>query len=137
MQLLCPGEPAQYFFFSSNPPAFLYYSHFIAILAAVIFVLLLIPRVRESIAIKLYLAIVFFFTAWTVIDVLLWASIRPDVILFSWSLQILLELLLYVSAFYFAYVFIAQKDLGFFGEIGLFILLIPIIVILPTSYLLP
>lgn len=137
MQPLCPGEPAQYFFFSSNPPAFLYYSHFIAILAAVIFVLLLIPRVRESIAIRLYVAIVFFFTTWTILDVLLWASIRPDVILFSWSLQILLELLLYVSAFYFAYVVISQKDLPFLGKIGLSVLLIPIISILPTHYLLP
>ncbi|MDP1690250.1 MAG: HAMP domain-containing sensor histidine kinase [bacterium] len=137
MQLLCPGEPAQYFFFSSNPPALLYYAHFIAILAAIAFVLLLIPRVRESLAIKLYVATVFFFTVWTIIDVFLWASIRPDIILFSWSLQILLELLLYISAFYFAHVFIVQKDLSFLGKIGLFVLLIPIIAILPTSYLLP
>lgn len=137
MLQLCSGEPAQYFFFSSNPPALLYYSHFVAILVAVAFVLLLIPRVRESLAIKLYLAIVFFFMAWAIADVLLWASIRPDVILFSWSLQILLELLLYVAAFYFAYVFISQKDLPFLGKVGLLVLLAPIIGILPTSYLLP
>src|SRR3989344_3184780 len=137
MQPLCPWEPAQYFFFSSNVPTLLYYSHFIAILAAVVFALLLIPKVRESLSIKLYLVSVFFFTAWTIIDVLLWASNRPDLVLFYWSLQILLEILLYTSAFYFAYVFIAQKDLQFLGKIGLVILLAPMIALLPTSYLLP
>src|SRR3989344_2298222 len=137
MQPLCPWESAQYFFFSSNVPTLLYYSHFIAILAAVIFSLVLIPRVRESLSIKLFLITVFFFTAWTIIDVLIWASNRPDLVLFYWSLQILLEILLYTSAFYFAYAFIAQKDLKFLGKIGLGILLVPIIMILPTSYLLP
>lgn len=137
MQPLCPWEPAQYFFFSSNVPTLLYYSHFIAILAAVVFALLLVPHVRNSLSIKLYLVSVSFFTAWTIIDVLLWASNRPDLVLFYWSLQILLELLLYTAAFYFAYVFIVQKDLQFLGKIGLVILLIPIIVVLPTTYLLP
>ena len=137
MELLCPWEPAQYFIFSSNVPTLLYYSHLTAVLAAAIFALVLIPRVRESLAIKLFLAAVFFFSAWTIIDVLLWASNRPDIVLFYWSFQILLELLLYTSAFYFAYVFIAQKDLQFLGKVGLAILLIPVIVILPTSYLLP
>ena len=137
MQLFCPWEPAQYFFFSSNVPTLLYYSHFIAILAAIVFALLLIPRTRESLSIKLYLASVFFFTAWTIIDVLLWASNRPDLVLFYWSLQILLELLLYTSAFYFAYVFIVQKDLRLMWKIGLVVLLIPVLVLLPTSYLLP
>jgi signal transduction histidine kinase len=136
MELLCPWEPAQYFFFSSNVPTLLYYSHFVAILAAVIFAIALIPRVRESLAVKLYLVSVFFFTAWTIIDVLLWASNRADIVLFYWSLQLLLELLLYTSAFYFAYVFIAQKDLPFSGKLGLTVLLIPVLVLLPTSYLL-
>ena len=136
MELLCPWEPAQYLFFSSNVPTLLYYSHFVAILAAIIFAIALIPRVRESLAVKLYLVSVFFFTAWTIIDVLLWASNRADIVLFYWSLQLLLELLLYTSAFYFAYVFIAQKDLSFRGKLGLSALLIPILVVLPTHYLL-
>lgn len=137
MQPLCPWESAQYFIFSSNVPPLLYYSHLIAILAAVIFTLVLIPRVRESLSIKLFLAVILFFTAWAVMDILLWASNRADIVLFYWSLQMLLEMLLYVSAFYFAYVFIAQEDLKFLWKIGLVILLMPIIVLLPTSYLLP
>lgn len=137
MQPLCPWEPAQYFLFSSNVPSFLYYSHLTAILTAIIFAIILIPRVRESLPVKLFLATIFFFTVWTVIDLPLWALNRPDIDLFLWSLQVLTELFMYVSAFYFAYVFIAQKDLKFLWKIGLVILLIPVIVLLPTSYLFP
>lgn len=137
MELLCPWESAQYLIFSSNVPTLLYYSHFIAILAAIIFALALISRVRESLPIRLFIATIFFFTVWTVLDVLLWASNRADIVLFFWSLQILLEMLLYASAFYFAYVFATQKDLRFLWKLGLVILLTPIIVLLPTAYLLP
>lgn len=137
MELLCPWESAQYFIFSSNVPSFLYYSHLVAILAAVIFAFVLIPHVRESFAIKLFFATIFFFTVWTIIDIPLWALNRPDIDLFLWSLQVLTEVFVYVSAFYFAYVFIAQKDLGYVWKIGLVILLAPIIILLPTPYLFP
>ena len=137
MELFCPWEPAQYLFFSSNVPPLLYYSHLTALLAAIIFSFVLIPRARESLAVKLFLLAMALFSAWTTIDVLLWASNRPDVVLFYWSLQILLETFFYAAAFYFAYVFIAKKDLGFIWKIGLAILTIPVLVVLPTSYLLP
>ena len=47
------------------------------------------------------------------------------------------EVFVYVSAFYFAYTFIFQKDLKFLWKIGLVVLLAPIITLLPTSYLFP
>lgn len=137
MQILCPWESAQYFFFSSEVPALLYYSHLTAVLAAVLFALVLIPQVRESLPIKLFLATIFFFTAWTVIDVPLWALNRPDIDLFLWGLQVLIEMFVYASAFYFAYTFVVQKDLQFLGKVGLVILLAPIIALLPTAYLFP
>ncbi|HCR52726.1 TPA: hypothetical protein DIV48_03750 [Candidatus Kaiserbacteria bacterium] len=135
MELLCPWEPAQYFIFSSNVPPLLYYSHLTAVLAAVVFALILIPRARESLAVKLFLVTIFFFTTWTLIDLPLWALNRPDIDLFLWSMQVLSEVFVYVSALYFAYVFIAKKDLDFLSKVGLVILLLPITILLPTSYL--
>ncbi|MEK7145066.1 MAG: HAMP domain-containing sensor histidine kinase [Patescibacteria group bacterium] len=137
MQQLCPWEPAQYFIFSSNVPTLLYYSHLTAVLTAVIFALVLLPRIRESLPVKLFIMTILFFTAWTVIDLPLWALNRPDIDLFLWSVQVLAEVLVYVTAFYFAYTFIVQKDLRFLWKLGLIILLAPIIVLLPTSYLFP
>ncbi|KKW43855.1 MAG: Histidine kinase-, DNA gyrase B-, and [Parcubacteria group bacterium GW2011_GWB1_57_6] len=50
-------------------------------------------------------------------------------------MQVLSEVFVYVSALYFAYVFIAKKDLDFLSKVGLVILLLPITILLPTSYL--
>ncbi|MBI5457228.1 HAMP domain-containing histidine kinase [Candidatus Kaiserbacteria bacterium] len=135
MESLCPWEAAQYFVFSSNVPPLLYYSHLIAILAAVVFGSILLPQVRGSLPVKLFLSTIFFFSLWTIIDIPLWALNLPDVDLFLWSLQVLAEMFVYMSAFYFAYTFIFQKDLQFLPKVGLVILLAPIIVLLPTNYL--
>jgi len=137
MQALCPWESPDLLIFSSNVPTLLYYSHFIAILAAGIFALVLLPRLRESLPIKLFFTLIVFFSAWAAIDVLLWASNRPDIVLFQLSFQILLEMLLYASAVYFVYTFVLGRDMAFIWKCLLIVLLLPIIILLPTSYLLP
>src|SRR3989344_5394301 len=134
--MLCPWESPEFLIFSSNIPTLLYYSHFVAILAALIFGLALIGRVRESSPARWFLVTIVLFSIWSAIDVLLWASNRPDIVLFYWNLQILLEILLYASAFYFAYVFIKQKKLAFGGCAVIALLTVPIIALLPTAYLL-
>lgn len=135
MQPLCPWEPAHYFIFSSNVPTLLFYSHLTAVLAALAFSLVVASRARESLPIKLFLATISFFSVWTIIDLPLWALNRPDADLFLWSLQYLTEMFVYVSALYFAYAFIAQKDLPFLGKFALVALLTPVIALLPTHQL--
>jgi signal transduction histidine kinase len=137
MELTCPWESAQYLIFSSNIPTLLYYSHFVAILAAIIFSLVLFGQRKGSISVKLFLFSIISFIAWTAIDVLLWASNQADLVMFYWSLQILLELLIYASAFYFAYVFINKKDLAFLSKVVMVAMMVPIIALLPTEHILP
>ena len=137
MELLCPWETPNYLIFSSNIPAFLYYSHFVAILAAVIFSIALIGQYKNSLSIKLFLFATTFFTAWTIIDVLLWASNRPDLVMFYWSLQILLEIFIFSSTFYFAYAFITKKDLPLWSKAAMIVIVMPIILLLPTKFILP
>ncbi len=137
MELTCPWEAAKYFIFSSNVPTLLYYSHFVAIFAAIIFAMALFGQRKENLSVKLFLSTIFLFTAWTVIDVLLWASNSPDLVLFYWSLQILLEILIYGMSFYFAYVFITKRDLPFSVKVAAIATMLPVVVLLPTSAFLP
>ncbi len=137
MELLCPWEPAKFFIFSSNVPKLLYYSHFIAILAALIFSLILFSKRKDSLVIKIFLFNVTAFIAWSVIDVLLWASNRADLVLFYWNLQLLLETFIYSSALYFSYIFIRKKDLNTPSKIYVVLSMLPIILLLPTNLLLP
>ncbi len=136
MEIFCPWEPAKHFIFSSNVPTLLYYSHFVAILAALVFAALLFHK-RQDLSIRFFLNVVFLFISWAVIDVLLWASNRPDLVLFYWSLQILCEVLIYGVSFYFAYVFIKRKDLPFSKKLFLMAVLLPVAIILPTKGFLP
>lgn len=133
----CPWEPAQYLIFSSNVPPLLFYSHLTAVLAATIFCLALIPRAKESLAIRLFVVMVLFFIAWTLIDLPLWAMNQPDISLFLWSVQVLVEICVYVLAFYFAHTFVFKKDLSPLLKIGLLALLLPILLFLPTNFLFP
>jgi len=135
--VFCPWEPAQYLIFSSNIPTLLYYSHLVAVLAAALFGTVLLVKARHSLAIKVFIANIGFFIIWAVLDVLLWASNDPGVVLFYWGLQILLEMLLYAGMFYFAHVIATGKDLRLFWKVLLGAMISPIIVLLPTSRLLP
>jgi signal transduction histidine kinase len=136
MDVLCPWEAPSLLIFSSNIPTLLYYSHFVAILAALLFSFALLPKVGKSMPVRWFFLTIAFFTAWTVIDVLLWASNRPDIVLFYWNLQVLLEMLLYSSAFIFAYSFITGNDLKFLNKSLLVLLILPIVVLLPTPHIL-
>lgn len=135
--MLCPWEPAQYLIFSSNVPTLLYYSHFVGVIAAILFAAFLFPRAKESLVIKVFLLTITSFIAWAIIDVLLWASNDPGLVLFYWGIQILLEMVLYISSFYFGYLFITQKDLRFTKKVFLTLLIAPIALLLPTNHLLP
>ncbi|MES2668524.1 MAG: ATP-binding protein [Patescibacteria group bacterium] len=134
MDLFCPWEAPQYLLFSSNIPGLHYYSHLVAIIAAVVFAFVLIGRIRESSTVRWLFVTIFLFSIWTVIDTLLWASNRPDLVLFLWNIQILLESLFYASAFCLSYSFITNKVPGP-RIIGLLaILVLPIIATIPTHH---
>lgn len=135
--MFCPWEPAQYLIISSNVPTLLYYSHFLAGVAALIFGSVLLTKAGKSLTARTFAGIIGFFVVWCALDVLLWASNDPGVVLFYWGLQIVLEMLLYTAAFYFAYLFITGRDLSFALKTLLVIAVLPIIFLLPTSFLLP
>lgn len=132
--LLCPWEPSTYLFFSSNVPALVHYSHFISILAALaiaVFVFISNPRTALS---RLFLALVGVFSLWTILDLILWATNRPDVVMLAWSLQILLEPLTYAAAFYLYFHFVYGRWPSFGINVALAALFLPILLLLHTPY---
>lgn len=132
--LLCPWEPSHYLFFSSNVPALVHYSHFISILAALaiaVFVFISNPRTVVS---RLFLALVSVFSLWTVLDLILWATNRPDVVMLAWSLQILLEPLTYAAAFYLYFHFVYGRWPSFAVNAAISLLFLPIVSFLHTNY---
>lgn len=131
---LCPWESAQYFVYSSNIPTLFFYSHFPAVIVALIVGFLVFRQSGRSKTGTTLLIINILFSLWVLFDLFIWATNRPDVVLFFWSLQILIEPLIYLLAFYLMFLFAKNRDLEFkYKLIGLLIYF-PIIFFLPTAY---
>ncbi len=132
--LLCPWEASSFLFFSSNVPPLVHYSHFVSILAALViglYVFLSAPRTPVA---RLFLLLVTFFSAWTLLDLILWATNRPDVVMFTWSLQILFEPLTYGVAFYLYYNFLYEKWPAFKTNLLVAFLFLPIFSLLHSTF---
>lgn len=129
----CPWESPQYLIFSSNIPTLLFYSHIPAILAALVAGFLVYYKSGKSKVGQILLLISILFSVWSFIDLILWATNRPDIVLFLWSLQILVEPVIYAFCFYLIFYFINNKTLFFWKWVLLLIPILPIILFLPTN----
>ncbi|TAK59321.1 sensor histidine kinase [Patescibacteria group bacterium] len=131
--LLCPWESAQYLIFSSNVPPLLYYSHFVAIIAAFFVALYIFIRKEKDLPTQLLALLLISFVIWAFFDLILWAENRPEYAAFFWSLQVLIEPLIYAIGFYFFYAFSYRVLPGFKTNVATFIFLTPFIFLVPTA----
>ncbi len=134
MDLFCPWDGAKYLIFSSNTPALLFYSHIPAMLLALAVGLTSIIKARHKTLAWLMAILCGLFFAWAFFDLILWATNSPSTVMFFWSLQILLEPLIFIFAFYITYVFIKQKDLNIQVKLIFFLSFLPILLFLGTHY---
>lgn len=134
MNLFCPWEPAQYLFFSSNIPNLLYYSHISAIIIALIIGLLVYRTNRKFLISKVFLLMLSLFSVWLLIDIILWATNNPSEVMFFWPLQILTEVMVFVSALYFVKVYMGEVILSKKIILILSLLLFPFLFIIATKY---
>jgi len=134
MNSFCPWESAQYLVYSSNVPDLLYYSHLPAIIAALIIGLLVYSSNRKSLIGKVLLSLFITFSIWTIIDIILWATNDPGIVLFFWSLQIMTEIAIFLFALYLVKVYVGEEKLSNKVILFLTILLMPVLVIIPTQY---
>ncbi len=135
-QTYCDIPPPQYGIFSSNAPTLLYYSHIPVIVIAVLFGFLIIANNKKAILNRLLLFISLAFSGWLILDLIQWTTNVPEIAIFTWSLAILLEVLVFSAVLYLVSVFSYGKDISLRKKITIGILLLPIVLALPTQYLL-
>ncbi|QQS20535.1 MAG: hypothetical protein IPL87_03100 [Candidatus Moraniibacteriota bacterium] len=123
---LCHWDSAKFFLFSGNVfDPLIYYSHFAPLIVSLLiggFVLYTNWKSVENLALFF---VMIFFSFWVLIDSVLWASEKPSVIMFVWSVQIFLDLLIYAAAALFTFVFI-KKRISFSLLMILFLFFIPL-----------
>ncbi|OHA20863.1 MAG: hypothetical protein A2849_04265 [Candidatus Taylorbacteria bacterium RIFCSPHIGHO2_01_FULL_51_15] len=134
--LLCHFEAPTWLLFSSNIPPLIYYSHLPVILLSLVISIFIFSRNRRGLPNQIIFFTVLSFCSWVFLDSIFWASNRSDVIMFVWSLQILIEPLVHIGTFYLVYNLVLKQDVSFRTKVFWGLLYLPIIVLVPTKYIL-
>lgn len=130
----CEWTDATLLIFSENVfDPLIYYSHIVPVLIALPFSLLVFAHQPRHRLAQLLLALTVFFSAWSFFDLMLWAQADPPIIMFVWSLLILLEPLIYYVAFFFAHYAMFASRPPMWCVAVLSIGMLPIIIFLPTT----
>ncbi len=130
----CLWSEAPYLLFSDNIWGnFIYYSHlFPSITGLIIAIFVFLQNPKGSVN-RALLFLTLIFTFWSLIDLILWATNRPDLIMFFWSILIHFDLLIYIAAFYFIYAFIKNARPRWWEEFILLSFFIPLILFAHTN----
>ena len=132
---MCQWDTANFLIFSNNVfGPLIYYSHFIAIAVSLLVGIFVLSRDSKALVNRLLFFIMIAFSIWVFFDLILWANEKPDLIMFFWSMMIFIEPLIYALCVYFIDVFISKKDISFKKKVGIFSLLLPVIILLPTKF---
>ena len=131
--LLCPWESPYLLVFSSNVPQLLYYSH-LPVLAAAVLLSFAIYRKSHDLTSNVLVAVLGLFSFYALMDVLIWATNRSDIVLFLWSIQVMIEVLIFAASFYLVYLVTSKSDCRIFYKWLFGAILIPFILLIPTRY---
>ena len=132
---MCQWDTARFLIFSDNVfGTLIYYSHFLALILSFLVGLFVFWKDRKSLVNKLLFLIMFLFSVWVFFDLILWAYEKNHFIMFFWSAMLIIEPLIYALCVYFIDVFVEKKDVTFKKKVGIFSLLLPVIILLPTKF---
>src|SRR3989344_700631 len=81
MEQICPWESAQYFVYSSNIPTLFFYSHIPAIIVAMFVGILVFYKTGRSKIGTSLLIVSILFSLWSLFDLIIWATNRPDIVI--------------------------------------------------------
>lgn len=131
---ICGWDTAQFLIFSDNVFGnFIYYSHLFPAFTALILGVFVFIQNPRGLSNRVLLFISVIFACWSYFDLVLWATERTDYTMFFWSILIHFDLLLYVGALYFVYVFIDNKMPSWRVDSIVLLFFIPLILFAHTS----
>ena len=133
--LACEFDTAQFLIFSDNVYApLIYYSHLGPMIASLLIGLMAFIISPKSLVNRILLALTLSFSTWVLFDLVLWASEKPEYIMFFWSMIVPIELLIYVSSFYLVAVFANnRKDIPTNQKLLIFLSFVPILIFSHTN----
>ena len=112
----------------------LYYSHIPVIIISLFMGFFVLIKGKGKLLSRIFFYLSLMFVIWSVLDLFTWLDTDTRIVMFTWAIAGLVELLFYVLSFYLIYVFIEKKDISFKYKILGGVILLPIIVMIPTIF---
>ena len=132
---MCQWDTARFLIISDNVFApLIYYSHFFALIPSFLIGLIIFLRDKKALINQILFFITTMFSLWVFADLVLWANEKPDLIMFFWSLQVIIEPVIYAACVYFIYVFIRKKDVDLKIKFGIAVFLVPTLLFASTKF---
>lgn len=132
---ICEWSPAKFLIFSENVFGnLIYYSHLLPLLASLLIALFIFSKNSRLLAARWLLAVAILISSWLFSDLVLWATDKPQLTMFFWSLLVLIEPMIYAGMLFFLYAFIDGKSAPFKTKLIAILLLLPTVVLTPTSF---
>ncbi len=119
--------------FTDQAPHLLYYSHIPTAIVALLLSVFVFWK-SKSLATGSLMGISVSFAIWNFIDLVIWTGSDSRIIMLLWSLLYLLQALILVFTWYFSNVFLEGKDVLWHQKILMGTLLLPLIVLMPTTW---
>ncbi len=110
-----------------------YYSHLPAMIIGLLLALFVYRNSKELPA-KALVALSLMYSLWIVANLASWISSSSLIIMFAWSILAIFDVSFYALTLYFVYVFLRGEEAPAYVKIVTSLLLLPIIVLTPTTF---
>lgn len=119
----------------NNNFAIVYYSCIPTALISLIIGFFVFFKSKYTLASKILLAFSITFSLWTFFDFVIWriGASNSRIIMFSWALLEVLDIMFFLLSLYFVYVFVDKKDIPISKKLLLSCFLLPIVFLIPTD----
>ena len=129
----CAWSPVKFFVISQNVfDPLIYYSHLLPLILCLILGIFVFTKNSEKLEVKVLFTTIVLLSCWLISDLIVWATDKPQLTMFFWSITIITEPIIYGCTLYFIYAFIDGKDISFGKKMTIAAMLLPTILLTPT-----
>lgn len=134
--LSCGWDSASLLVFSDNVfSSLIYYSHIAPLIVSLLLGCAVLFNNPKALINRILFSVTAFFSIWVYFDLVLWASEKPEYIMFFWSAIVPVELLIYAAAWYLVAVFSnGGHDISLGKKVIVVASFIPMLLLAHTSY---
>jgi signal transduction histidine kinase len=131
---LCQWDTASFLIISKNVfGPLVYYSHLTSFIVCILMGLFILMKSRKLLYGEALAGTLLLLATWLFLDLITWATEKPEFTMFFWSIINMVEPLIYGGLLFFLYTFIHKKAPSFGSIFACLVLLAPIIIATPTN----